>query len=103
MAAPTQALPSYLSFSTSLITQPGGAVVTSSTLVELPLTYFGRRASVLIVCLYVGNTPYNMGHERSVTLTSLSGPIFTHIPKTAIYMFMIFSSFIPRSTRHTRQ
>ncbi|KAH9956041.1 hypothetical protein BGW80DRAFT_1466699 [Lactifluus volemus] len=42
MAAPTQALPSWLSDSTSLATDSAGqATATFTTVVSLPLTYYG--------------------------------------------------------------
>jgi hypothetical protein len=43
--AGTQQLPPYLSYSTDIITGPGGTVETSSTLVEIPLTYYGPSVS----------------------------------------------------------
>ena len=52
MPAPTQALPPYLSYSTSLITRPGGGVKTSTTLVEVPLTYYGPSVSVIYKLSY---------------------------------------------------
>lgn len=47
MAAPTQVLPSWLTLSTTLVTLPDGEVSTSSTILRLPLTYYGPSVSRL--------------------------------------------------------
>ena len=49
MAAPTQVLPSWLSLSTTVITFPDGSVTTSSTTLQLPLTYYGPSVSIFFV------------------------------------------------------
>ncbi|GBE88432.1 predicted protein [Sparassis crispa] len=41
MSGPTQVLPSWLTLSTTVITQPDGSVSTSSATLQLPLTYYG--------------------------------------------------------------
>jgi len=52
MTAPTQELPPWMSYSTTVImTGPGGGVVTSTTLLQLPLTYYGPSVSVITAIL----------------------------------------------------
>ncbi|KZT06137.1 uncharacterized protein LAESUDRAFT_199541 [Laetiporus sulphureus 93-53] len=41
MTAPTQVLPSWLTLSTTVITEPDGSLSTSSATLQLPLTYYG--------------------------------------------------------------
>ncbi|KAI0749953.1 hypothetical protein C8Q80DRAFT_656064 [Daedaleopsis nitida] len=41
MAQPTQVLPSWLTLSTTVVTLPDGGLSTSSTILRLPLTYYG--------------------------------------------------------------
>jgi UDP-N-acetylglucosamine:LPS N-acetylglucosamine transferase len=47
MTQPTQELPPWLSASTVVVTNPGGSAVTTTTVVRLPLTYYGPSVSCL--------------------------------------------------------
>lgn len=45
MSQPTQVLPSWLTLSTTVVTLPDGSQSTSSTILRLPLTYYGPSVS----------------------------------------------------------
>jgi len=52
MAAPTQILPDWLSYSATIITGAGGLPLTTSTaVIYLPLTYYGPSVSVKVIAV----------------------------------------------------
>jgi hypothetical protein len=46
MTQPTQELPPWLSASLTVITDPAGELITTTTVVQLPLTYYGPSVSL---------------------------------------------------------
>ena len=63
MAAPTQELPPWLSYSTETFTDAAGIPVATSSLVYLPLTYYGPSVSTSLLCLCLSSS-YSFGNDR---------------------------------------
>ncbi|KAH9063586.1 hypothetical protein EDB87DRAFT_1602476 [Lactarius vividus] len=77
MTAPTQELPSWLSLSTSLATNAAGQpTATFTTLVYLPLTYYGPSIPLGTdgVWVYGGSTPPTLSSSTSSPTSSVSSP-----------------------------
>ncbi|KAI1783873.1 hypothetical protein LXA43DRAFT_1044864 [Ganoderma leucocontextum] len=97
MAAPTQVFPSWLTLSTALVTLPDGSVSTSSTILRLPLTYYGPSIPLGTdgVWTYGGLTspPLTTSPSTSATPTSTSSvsSIITSAPSAS-------STLAPTST-----
>ncbi|KAH9838711.1 uncharacterized protein C8Q71DRAFT_752556 [Rhodofomes roseus] len=79
MAAPTQALPAWMTLSSAVVTAPDGSVFTSYTTLELPLTYYGPSIPLNTGWTYGGLTP----PPSTSTAPTSSSPFTTTSPSSA--------------------
>ncbi|EJF56520.1 hypothetical protein DICSQDRAFT_130061 [Dichomitus squalens LYAD-421 SS1] len=105
MAVPTQVLPSWLTLSTTVVTLPDGVVSTSSTTLQLPLTYFGPSIPLGTdgVWTWGGLTPPPSTISASTTTTATptsSSPssAITSAPSTSTTLSPTSASSTPSSS-----
>ncbi|TFK91263.1 hypothetical protein K466DRAFT_563033 [Polyporus arcularius HHB13444] len=81
MSQPTQVLPSWLTLSTTVVTLPDGGISTSSTILRLPLTYFGPSIPLGTdgVWTYGGLTPPPSTTFTPTSATPTSTPVSSTI------------------------
>ncbi|KAI9056801.1 hypothetical protein FKP32DRAFT_1584954 [Trametes sanguinea] len=100
MSAPTQALPSWLTLSTTLVTLPDGSLSTSSATLRLPLTYYGPSIPLGTdgVWTYGGLTPPPSTTATPTSTTSTSPATSTVTPAPTVSSSSMSSATSPTSS-----
>ncbi|KAI0706775.1 hypothetical protein C8T65DRAFT_830375 [Cerioporus squamosus] len=100
MSQPTQVLPSWLTLSTTVVTLPDGGISTSSTILRLPLTYYGPSIPLGTdgVWTYGGLTPPPSTTATPTSATPTSTPVSSAFTSSLATSSAISSSTLSASS-----